>query len=148
MPKHARAPRARPMDLRASASSVPLIGIPTIRIRPGRSGLDPMDTYREEGAVLGRALRDVVWGKVRTRNPLIMVSMLIGGIILIGPVLDLAMGVAWFNLPSPLFDFSRWFLDVSLALLGAGLVRSAIASAGRAYNPFSARRRRAANLER
>ncbi len=53
------------------------------RTRPGRTGLDPMDTYREEGLFLGIVLRQLLGVQVRTRNLLLIVLMLVLGLCLL-----------------------------------------------------------------
>ncbi len=74
MPKHPKRPHRRARQTQSSPS------LPVIRNRAGRSGLDPLDSYQEEGWALGNGLRALVRGRLRTRNPLLISLMLLFGI--------------------------------------------------------------------
>ena len=63
----------------------PSYGRPGYRDRSGRSGLDPMDTYREEGSVAGLFIRNLFTGHVRTRNPVLLILMTLIGITCLAP---------------------------------------------------------------
>jgi hypothetical protein len=53
------------------------------RIRPGWSGLDPVDTYAECGRMMGLFMRNLFTGRVRTRNPLLIAWMAILGLLML-----------------------------------------------------------------
>jgi hypothetical protein len=56
------------------------------RNRPGQSGLDPMDAYREWGFAQGLFIRNVLRLNARTRNPVYLLVMALVGAGLIVPV--------------------------------------------------------------
>jgi hypothetical protein len=62
-----------------------IIGRPGYRNRPGRSGLDPMDRYNEQGFFEGLVVRNLLTGRVRTRNPFLLILMTLLGIICLTP---------------------------------------------------------------
>ncbi len=53
------------------------------RNRPGRTGLDPMDTYREVGYAEGMFLKHILTLRLRTRNPLVLIAMSVVGLALL-----------------------------------------------------------------
>ncbi len=69
---------SRPIELR------PLPGHPEYRNRPGRTGLDPFDNYREEGFFLGNIIASLLRGQALTRNPFWIGCMFLVGILLLG----------------------------------------------------------------
>ena len=71
----------RPLNVRYMA------GQPGYRTRQGRTGLDPMDAYREEGLFIGIILRKLLRGQARTRNLLLISLMLVFGLCALGFVL-------------------------------------------------------------
>lgn len=83
MPSRKRRPSTedRPKEIRYP------FGKPGFRNRPGRSGLDPMDTYREEGSVIGSLIRALIRVQVRPRNPLWIVLLLLLGSLLLGSII-------------------------------------------------------------
>lgn len=58
-----------------------LPGWPGYRTRPNRSGWDPIDSRTEAGHVSGVLLRDLFTLKARTRKPLYLALMLLGGVL-------------------------------------------------------------------
>jgi hypothetical protein len=62
-----------------------IIGRPGYRNRPGRSGLDPMDTYNEQGFIEGLLIRNLLTGRFLTRNPFVLVLMALLGIVCLTP---------------------------------------------------------------
>jgi hypothetical protein len=60
-------------------------GWPAFRNRWGRSGLDPLDTYKEWGYLQGLFIRKLFTGRLRTRNPIWLGAMIVSGIFLVMP---------------------------------------------------------------
>jgi hypothetical protein len=58
-----------------------LLGWPGYRTRPGRSGLDPLDTRNEAAHMEGTFLRNLFTLRARTRNPFYLFFMFIFGVI-------------------------------------------------------------------
>jgi hypothetical protein len=56
-------------------------GMPGYRNRPGRSGLDPLDTNAEYYHLMGVFIRKVFTRRLRTRDPLYLAMMVIFGVI-------------------------------------------------------------------
>lgn len=65
--------RRRRVKRRHSTISVPQK--PNQRNRAGRSGLDPMDNYRESGYIQGIILKQIFTGNLRTANPYFLIIM-------------------------------------------------------------------------
>lgn len=62
-------------------------GTPGHRNLPGKSGLDPMDTYTERARVEGIIIRSLLQFRFRTHNPVYLFSMTVLGIIMSLPFL-------------------------------------------------------------
>ena len=58
-------------------------GRPGYRTRGGRSGLDPIDNQTEASFVEGLFIRKLFTGKIRTRNPVYLLIMLVVGLLLL-----------------------------------------------------------------
>ncbi len=66
-------------------------GDPGYRLRPGRSGLDPVETYQEEGRFFGLALRGAL-SRWYLRGPLIILFVaIIVRLVVIGAVMSLVL---------------------------------------------------------
>ena len=63
-----------------------LVGWPGHRNRPGRCGLDPLDNDFEEAHIDGVILRQLFTGKLRTYNPIYILSMICMGLYLCSPL--------------------------------------------------------------
>ncbi len=87
---------------------------PSIRNRPGQTGLDPMDTYREEGSFWGYILSRLLRLKVRTRNPFLIVLMFLAAVSLIGCVL------AGF-IPNS-FSYSAYIMGTGICFIPLGIL--------------------------
>ncbi len=57
------------------------------RNRPGASGLDPMDTYREAAYAEGLFYRRLFTGRLRTRNEFYITLMAVFGAVMVFPLL-------------------------------------------------------------
>ena len=57
------------------------------RTRNNRSGLDPLDTYAETGRMEGLFWRNLFTFRLRTRNPLHLVFMILGSLFFLWPIL-------------------------------------------------------------
>jgi len=69
-------------------------GAPGYRTRPGRSGFDPVDTYAEEGRMIGLGLRGLLRMRVRSW-PAIVVQGLAGvGCVYVAWLLAVSLGFA------------------------------------------------------
>jgi len=101
-------------------SSLP--GRPGYRSRPGSSGLDPMDTYQESAFMEGRFVRQLLTGRLRTRNPVYLAFMLVCGIGLLLPLCAILVGSA--NVE----DGSSILCIGPLGLMGAALVINVVLS--------------------
>ena len=64
-----------------------LQGWPGFRHRPGRIGLDPLDTYYELSHFQGVILRKLITGEVFTTNPLYLFIMYLYGLLGISPLI-------------------------------------------------------------
>ncbi len=86
----------RPLFLRrrrhliASPSTL-IPGQPAYRNRPGRTGLDPRDAYREQGYMFGWIIRKFFTGSVRTSKITYLTFMLLGGLFFLLPLLICAV---------------------------------------------------------
>jgi hypothetical protein len=65
------------------AEYTPFPGQPGYRIRPGRSGLDYLDNLNEYYYEVGLFIRYLFDGRLRTRNPFLLISMTLFGILCI-----------------------------------------------------------------
>ena len=72
-------------DSRDGPNSIP--GWPGYRTRNGRSGYDPIDTRTEAAHTASAFLRDLFTGKLRIRNPILLLSSGLLGLALIIPFL-------------------------------------------------------------
>jgi hypothetical protein len=63
-----------------------LYGWPGYRTQPGHSGLDPVQSTSELGHVLGICLRDLLFFRIRTRNPLAWIGMAVVGFLFLAPL--------------------------------------------------------------
>ncbi|MBI5931631.1 MAG: hypothetical protein HY862_20145 [Chloroflexi bacterium] len=63
------------------------------RNRGNRTGLDPFDTSREAGRMEGLFYRNLIRGTLRTRNPILVLFLLAGGVILIGGAVGMVTGI-------------------------------------------------------
>ena len=66
--------------------SLEMPGWPGYRTAPGRSGLDPVESYSELGHVLGLCLRDLLFFRIRTRNILSWIGMAVVGFLFLAPL--------------------------------------------------------------
>ena len=62
-----------------------LRGWPGCRARPGRSGLDPLDTEFGLAHMQGVFLRALVTGRLRTREPAYLLLMALVGVVAVAP---------------------------------------------------------------
>jgi cytochrome b subunit of formate dehydrogenase len=86
----------------------------------GRSGLDPVDTYRNEAYVEGAFLRRLFTFKLRTRNVISLITMLIFGLAVTGLILFFIIGA----ITTPLFGnmgLEEYLLAIPFCLM-LGLV--------------------------
>ena len=65
----------------------PSLGLLSYRNRPGRTGLDPIETYQEAAYIEGRFLKALFTGRLRTRNPIYLTTMVICGLLLLTPTM-------------------------------------------------------------
>jgi hypothetical protein len=89
-------------------------GFPGYRVRPNRCGLDPMDTYAEEGFMRGLFIRYLFTLKLRTRNPIYLFAMFIFGFI---PFIFLFIIVYGLFLNQEAFDWIFWLWFILLLLV-------------------------------
>ena len=66
--------RRRRVKRRHSTNSIPQQ--PNQHNRDGRSGLDPMDNYRDSGYIQGIILKEIFTGNLRTNNMYFLIIML------------------------------------------------------------------------
>ncbi len=104
-----------------------VLGRPAHRNRLGRSGLDPMDTYREQGYMLGWLLRALITDQFRTRNLLFLVSMFVVGIFFLLPLLIYLVGIPY-GRAEAIFYLGNAFSLLPWALVGIGLLLNVILS--------------------
>ncbi len=103
MPKIHNRKRPRPA---AQAALDPL----AYRNRAGRTGLDPMDSYGEQGRFVGLLIRWLLRG--RTRNPLLIAVLFVFGL----PVIVVTL---W-GLIQPIFSLESWQIIPAAILLFVG----------------------------
>jgi len=83
----------------------------------GRSGLDPVDTYRNEAYVEGAFLKRLFSFKLRTRNVISLIAMLIFGLAATGLILFFSIGAITTLLFKNLtLEFYLLFIPFSLGL--------------------------------
>ncbi len=99
-----------------AGSSLP--GLPGYRTRPGRSGLDPLDTRNEAAHMEGLFLRNVFTLRARTRNPFYLLLMFILGVIPLAMTVVLIFGgmVGWSELSLGTILYFLFFLLIAGAL--------------------------------
>jgi len=92
---------------RGNGDMTPILpGMPGFRNRPKRSGLDPVDTYREEAFMEGVFYRRLFTLQVRTRNRFYLALMTIGGVALLALSVPFLIGI-WENTFRNV-SFLRW----------------------------------------
>ena len=69
-------------------------GFPGHRLLPGKSGLDPMDTYLEQAYIEGVLLRQLFTLQLTTSNPFYIILGSVIGIMLVMPII---LGICLFN---------------------------------------------------
>ena len=89
-------------------------GYPGYRTRPGRSGLDPVDSDNETGFMAGVMLRRLLTGKLRAHNPLTLVLWGILGLACLAPMLLAILEAVHGNLLPP----GAWVLILISFLFG------------------------------
>ncbi len=99
-----------------------LPGWPGYRTRPGRSGLDPLDTRAEAGHMAGVFLRPLLTGTLRTKNPFLLTFLVIFGL---GCFIPLIFAVIGTFQGYPLTT-TGWILMGLLALAGLVLLTNLI----------------------
>jgi hypothetical protein len=97
--------------------SSPIPGRPGYRIRNGRSGLDPIDTGMEAAYEDGLFLRNLFTGRIRTRNPFLVASMMLIGACLLMPLLLTTIDTLGLGYLSRTIACSAPFAIVGLAFL-------------------------------
>ena len=112
MPKRrdSSAQESQPIELR------PFPGHPGYRNRPGRTGLDPLDNYREEGFFLGSVMVSLAHGRALTRNPFLAGCMLLVGVLLLG------LGLLSFTVPYTVSGFMIFYLPALLWFVILGVI--------------------------
>ena len=124
-PKHAgKRNETNELGSRAAGGTTPL-GWPGYRTRPNRSGLDPLDSDNEAGHMGGIFLREVLSLRLRTRNPLALLMLLLLGVIpflflaalLISTLIAPQNGLRWTELIVPfLFLLVTGCLSINFVL--------------------------------
>jgi hypothetical protein len=71
---------SKPKKSQAQGTFSSLRGYPGYRTRAGRSGLDPIDNDAEGGHMTGVLLHHLMTGRLRTRNPFILLVWTILGL--------------------------------------------------------------------
>jgi hypothetical protein len=95
-------------------SSHSLRGYPGYRNRPGRSGLDPVDSDNESGFMAGVMLRRLLTGNLRTRSPLTLLIWAVLGLGCITPLLLAILGA----LRGDHLPYGAWILIAIAFLFG------------------------------
>src|SRR5574342_1244824 len=108
-PKPSNKPGER--DDRNDPSSLP--GWPGYRTREGRSGYDPIDTRTEAAHTFGTFIQSLFTGRLKIRNPIILILSGLLGLVLVIPLL-LAI---W-----DMLNGNPLSLDTGITLLIAGIV--------------------------
>jgi hypothetical protein len=62
-------------------------GQPGYRNRGNRTGLDPIDSYAEAGYAQGLFIRNLFTGRLCTRNPVLLIIMIMLGLVFFLPML-------------------------------------------------------------
>ncbi len=104
-----------------------VLGRPAYRNRLGRSGLDPMDTYCEQGYMLGWLLRALITDRFRTRNLFYLVSMFVVGIFFLLPLLIYLVCLPY-ERDEAIFCLGNVISLLPWALVGIGLFLNVILS--------------------
>jgi hypothetical protein len=103
-------------DERNSSESLP--GWPGYRTRDGRSGLDPIDTRTEAAHVSGTLIQQLLTGRLRVRNPIVLFLMGVCGLALVAPLV-----FAITQMPSgSSFPWEAWALFLLTGLVGWALL--------------------------
>ncbi len=100
-----------------------LQGWPGFRNRPGRLGLDPLDTDYELAHLQGVILRKMIDGVVFTRNPVVILAMFFYGLVCLFPLLISILETIQ-GRPGLLLNLPFLLSE----LLGILLIRNAVAS--------------------
>jgi hypothetical protein len=106
----------KPPYMDDSAFLVP--GTPGYRNRPGRSGLDYLDTQFEFARMEGIFLRHLFTGSLRASAPLYLYGMLLLGILCVAPAI---MGLL-FNAPFNTYTIFSWCYVAVMAPVGMALL--------------------------
>ena len=113
-------PKSENAHLQGTSSS--LRGWPGYRTREGRSGLDPYDNDAEAGHMAGFFLQRLLTGKLRIRNPFILLLLAALGLGCVAPLLLAFLEFSGGNL----LPFSAWALTGIAALFGIMLLVNVI----------------------
>ncbi len=89
------------------------------RNRGRQTGLDPFDTSREAGRMEGLFYRHLLRGTLRTRNPIVVLILLTGGVLLTGGAVGMISGMM--NDPYMVGDFGIIFCLGTMVVFMAGL---------------------------
>jgi hypothetical protein len=95
-----------------------LQGWPGYRTRAGRSGLDPLDSRAEAGHTAGVLIHRLLTGNFRTKNPISLFLLAIGGLLLTLPFFMAILG----TLRGDFFSLSAWLVLAFACLLGVALL--------------------------
>jgi hypothetical protein len=99
------------------AASASLQGWPGYRTREGRTGLDPLDSRAEGGHMAGVLLHYLFTGRLRTRNPLVLLAWAVLGLAVVPFILALLEALRGHFLP-----LSGWVLVSLAALFGVAML--------------------------
>jgi hypothetical protein len=108
----------KPEKARAQGASSSLRGYPGYRTREGRSGLDPIDNDAEGGHMTGIFIRRLLTGKLRTRNPFMLLLLAVFGVACIAPVLLGTLEA----FRGDLLSFEAWVAIALTGLLGIAML--------------------------
>lgn len=117
---------------RTKAQKAPPPGFPGHRTQPGRSGLDYIDNAREFSFMEGKLIRGLFTGRLRTRNPIYQVVLLLLGLALLLPAVALFGESAAGRLTTELLCF-----PLALFVFGAAFLYNAVQSIWLGGSAFS-----------
>jgi len=105
-----------PTDPLAETESHIPPGLPGYRVAPGHSGWDPVESVLEVAFLLGKCLRNLIVGQLKTHHPFGWALMALVGFCLIVPFADLTWRIATLRAGEGEMYFNIVF--VPLAMLG------------------------------
>lgn len=110
----------------------PSLGDAGYRLRDSRTGWDPIDTSMEAARVEGQFIRSLFTLRLRTRNLLYILGMLIAGLMLLSPLLFTLIEVSSGSNPTLLDTRYGWntalLRTVPMVVMGFFLLINAILS--------------------